>query len=55
MKHFSDRTIRRTQSYNRNQVGGTDIFSSLQVISDGSYVRLESETTADESEAVRIF
>ena len=31
----------------------TNIFNSLQVISDGSSVRLETETTAAESAAVR--
>ena len=34
-------------------MGCTYIFDSLQVISDGGSARLESETTAAESEAVR--
>ena len=45
--------FRWTQVYNGNQVGCTNIFDSLQVISDGSSARLESETTATKSEAVR--
>ena len=52
IKNFSASTT-WTQVYNRNQVGGTKIFNSPQVISDGSSARLESETTAAESEAVR--
>ena len=51
VKNFSASTT-WTQVYNGNQVGSTNIFDSLQVISDGSSARLESVTTAAESEAV---
>ena len=47
-----DHMFRWTQVYNGNQVGCAHIFESLKVISDGSSARLESETTATESEAV---
>ena len=43
-----------SQVYNRNQVGCTNVFSSLQVI-QSDFARLESETTEAESEAGRIF
>lgn len=43
-----------TEAYNGNQVGGTNVISFLQVI-QSDFARLESETTAAESEAVRAF
>ena len=52
IKNFSASTT-WTHVCNGNQVRSTNIFNSLQVISDGSSARLESETTAAESEAVR--
>ena len=52
VKNFSASTT-WTQVYNGNQMGGTNIFNSLQVISDGSSARLESETTAAKSKPVR--
>ena len=42
------------QAYNGNQVRGTIVISFLQVI-QSDFARLESETTAAESETVRTF
>ena len=55
VKNFSASTARfGGPSLTTNQVGGTNVFGSLQVI-QSDLARLESENTTAESEAVRTF
>ena len=51
---FSEVHSTWTQVYNGNQVGGTNVISFIQVI-ESDFARLESETTAAESEAACTF